>query len=128
MIKTETQAPEQTLSLDDILDNPKKFGIPTFEDFAKSPEKYRTSLEHLFESVDRGSSALNRLIIKHEYLILGHRADSLEQVQRIMTEEGYTLDQLTIQPELHKETAGKLKVVVSFIPKERGAQIENSPN
>lgn len=109
--------------MDDILDNPHKYGLPTIQEFAANPQRWKQGVEELFEVVDRGSTQLNRLIRKHEYVILGYKTDKLEEVQRIMQSEGMRLDQFTIKPELIRETAGKVKVIVEFVPK--GHAIDN---
>ena len=121
-MQNELETPENTQSqwtVDDLLDNPNKYGLPTFQEFAKNPAKWKQGVEELFEIVDKGSTELNRLIRKHEYRILGYKCDSLEEVQRIMNAEGIRLEDFEIKGDLHRETAGKLKVIVDFVPKNK---------
>jgi hypothetical protein len=118
----ELETSEKTQSewnVDDLIDNPKKYGLPTFEEFSKDPSKWKRGVEELFEVVDRGSTQLNRLIRKHEYRILGYKCDTLEEVQRIMNSEGIRLDDCEIRGDLQTENAGKLKVIVDFVPKNK---------
>jgi hypothetical protein len=105
--------------VDDLIDNPGKYGLPTFQEFAKNPAKWKQGVEELFEIVDRGSTQLNRLIIKHEYRILGYKCKTLEEVQRIMNAEGVSLNDCEIKGDLKEESAGKFKVVVDFVPKNK---------
>lgn len=109
-----TEKVQSQWDLDDLLDAPHKYGLPTFEEFAKNPEKYKGGVEQLFEVVDKGSNQLNRLIRKHEYRILGYKCKTLEEVQKIMNAEGIKLDEVTLVPELVRESAGKLTVIVEF--------------
>lgn len=105
--------------VDDIIDNPQKYGLPTFQEFAKNPSKWKQGVEELFETVDRGSTQLKPLIRKHEYRILGYKCKTLEEVQRIMNAEGIKLEDCDIKGDLKEESAGKLKVIVDFVPKNK---------
>ena len=113
-------------SLDDMIDRPHKYGLPTIEEYAANPEKYRKGVEELFEIVDKGSTSLNRLIRKHEYRIMGYKCKTLEEVHKIMSAEGKTISDYTAKPELIDNlTAGKLTCIVTFVLKDNGGIIGN---
>jgi hypothetical protein len=107
-------------SLDDMIDNPHKYGLPTIEEFSKNPEKFRTGVESLFEVADKGSTNLNRLIRKHEYRIMGYKCKTLEEVQKIMNAEGRKLDEYVLKPELVRDAVSKLTCIVTFVLKDGG--------
>lgn len=108
---------QSATNMDEIFENPNKFGVPTFEQFSKNPDKYRRPVEGLFETADKGSTVLKGLIKEHVYEIMGYRTKSLEEVQRIMRNEGANPDDYEMRPELERLTAGKLRAIVRIVKK-----------
>jgi len=108
------QQPE--LTLEDIYADPNRFGLPTFDEFVKRPERYRESPTRLFDSVERGSQirGLRDLIQREEFYIDGYKARSLEDVERIANNQGYRLDQLEIKPQIIPQGNGKCIVRTHF--------------
>ena len=107
-------------TLDDVLENPNKFGAPTFEEFKRNREKYLGREDDKLAFADRGSTILRRDIKKHIYEIEGYRCKTLEEVERVASSQGIPLKQLDYKPELIQCGAGKYDVIVKFVPdKER---------
>lgn len=103
------------ITLDDIISNPKDFGAPTFEEFAKNPEKWKFASEHVLNMVDVGSlGPLKKFIAKQTYEIAGYKCDSLEEVERIAKNEGYDIRFLEINPQVIKEGGDKYSIHVVF--------------
>ena len=106
------------LQLEDLLNNPKAYGLPTFEEFAAKPEKWRQSAERIFEMVDIGSTnGLKNVVAKHEYEILGYKCNSLEEDERVAKNEGIALASLEIKPEILPQGGGKCNILVRFTKK-----------
>ena len=108
-------------SLEDILNNPHKYGVPTFEEFQKNPDAYRTSKTFQLDSASNGSILLNSLIKSQTYELDGYKCKSLEEVEKVALNQGIRLDDLIMEPELEKDTAGKLICRVKFTTKTRRA-------
>lgn len=103
------------IQLEDMLNNPKAYGLPTYEEFAANPEKWRKARESVFEMVDIGSTnGLKNYVVKHEYEILGYKCKTLEEVQRIADNEGLEVSKLEIKPEILPQGGGKCNILVRF--------------
>ena len=114
---TETSKPAFTreTTIEDLWNDPAKYGLPTFEQFAENPEILRAKATQVLADADAGSTQLNRLVKKHYYFIDGYRCNSIEEVERIALNQGYDLSKLQMKPELEKDTAGKLVVKIAFV-------------
>lgn len=105
----------------EILATPEKFGAPTFEQFAKDPEKYLGRDDDLLLTASEGAHGLKQsnLVGKHYYKIFGYSAKTEEHVWRIMKDEGYTPRDFEIKPELVKTLAGQYDIHVDFVLKNK---------
>jgi hypothetical protein len=97
-------------------------GFPTFDEFKKNPDKYRRRPEEILESADRSTIAFRDRVSKQRY---GWRDqyvfDSLEQVQRVIKDEGYSELDLEMEPIVRplngSSRDGKVEIIVRFWPK-----------
>ena len=109
---------------DDILENPQHYGMPSFEEFRKNPDKFRErwhgKTDDVLGCVSNGSTldGLKSRLDKDEYYIWGYKARNLEEVERIAKAEGVRLNVLEPIPELiptgHN---GEAKMKVTFMTK-----------
>jgi len=108
------------LTLEDLMDNPKKYGLPTLAEFARNPAILRGAADELFANVDKGSAILGKQVREHRYYWRGIKMDSLERVQKAaMDDMGLGVDALTVKPELERGTAGKYIIHVYVEPKRK---------
>lgn len=101
----------------EILENPSKFGMPTFEEFARNSEKYLGREDDGFAQVDRGSRNLDRHVERHIYEIEGYRCKTLEEVERVAASQGIALGELDYQPQVIPLGGGKCNILVKFVSK-----------
>lgn len=87
-------------SIADLIKNPEKYGFCSFAEFRKNKEKWKFSAERIFEAVQAAGVAHKKRLKKLRYEVNGHRAETLEQVQRIAREEGMDMNTLDIWPEI----------------------------
>lgn len=101
---------------DDLAENPKLYGLPTLEEFAKDPSLYTSafSASDLMAQIDRGSQQLNRHVTGHEYYVGTYRCESLEKAERMMADMGFNASTRNMKPEVIDEGAGKCKIKVTF--------------
>ncbi len=108
-----------TSSIEELTSNPNKFGAPTFEQYKADRDKYLGRNDDTFNAIDKGSRSLGKVAVKHEYEIEGFRCKSLEEVERVASEQlGINIDQLDYRPELIPQGGGKCNVLVKFISKD----------
>lgn len=102
--------------ISDLASNPKKYGLPTLEEFAKNPEIFNAALtpDELMAQIDRGSQNLNRHVTSHEYYVGDYKCDSLEQAERVLSQMGKTATTQNMKPEIIDLGAGKCKIRVTF--------------
>lgn len=87
----------------DIIEDPRKFGLPTFEEFSRNPEKWRRPPDEILRSADKGSSILRKLK-EHRYYFEKIPCKSLEHVETVAKNEG--VDTTTMQLKVGLESIG----------------------
>jgi hypothetical protein len=106
----------------DVLDNPKDYGAPTFEEFAKNPDKYRAdgvySLAEVLASIDNGPNSHRHTIDKFVYEVRGYMCKTPEEAERVLVAEGLEKAKLDYRCAILPNTSYKGKYVVKIAPKE----------
>jgi len=106
-------------SFDDILEDPRAYGIPTFEEFRKNKSKYMRRSEEEVEAIDRGDPMLGCF---QRYYIEDNRGRrygpySLELIQAVAIDEGLNLEHDYIKdPQLRPDGQGGFYNEVTFRP------------
>ena len=96
--------------------------FPTFDEFKKNPDKWRLRPEEIFESIDASSVSMRKAVQGQKYFWKNlYECNSLEQLDRIAKEEGFSPDQLEMKPiarPLHGTSADNgLEIIVEVWPK-----------
>lgn len=104
-------------SIEDLAENPTKWGMPTFEQFRKNKERWMGRADDEIAAIDRGDPLLG---CRQRYYIEDsgtgkHRVESLEQAERIAVDMGLNLfhDFIT-DPQLRPDGAGGFLNEVTF--------------
>lgn len=117
--------------LNEIRQDPNKFGFPTFEQYAKDPAKYLTQFKgketESLDIVANGSSleGLRQMTKEVVYEIFHYRTKKLEEVERIAREGGINLRQLKFRAIIQNMGGNNGQIVVKFMSQdeyERRAQ------
>ncbi|OPZ23000.1 MAG: hypothetical protein BWZ03_00668 [bacterium ADurb.BinA186] len=101
------------LTLEQLAADPKKFGLPTFEEFRKNPSAYKFDEEARLGTVDAGSVIL-RNIKRHIYYVNGYKCDSLEKAQDVAKNMGFVLGSVNPEPDMQRSTDGRYEIHVHF--------------
>jgi hypothetical protein len=104
------------VQLQDIVNDPNKFGAPTFKQFCKDPDAWRLRKDHVFLSADRGSTLFDD-VRKHNYFLhvdgVPCKARSLEHIEAMCKTEGFKAEDLEMK--VFKEVvSGKHEMNVHF--------------
>jgi hypothetical protein len=102
-------------SIDDVYENPADYGAPTFEEFKRNREKYMGRDDDALASVSAGGEVSNRFTQKHVYEIEGYRCKTLEEVERIASQQGIPLRSLDFRAMLIPQGAGKGNLLIKFV-------------
>lgn len=89
------------VQLQDIVQDPNKYGAPTYEQFCKNPDAWRLRKDQVFISADRGSDMFKD-VVKHTYSIGGYKTTRLEEISKICLNEG--IDESTLQMKITHQT------------------------
>lgn len=99
-------------SIEDIAENPTKFGMPTLEEFVRNKEKYMGRPDDELIAIDKGDPQLGCL---QKYYVDGYRVDSLEQAERIARDMGFDLrHDFVLDPQLRPDDRGGFYNEVNF--------------
>lgn len=101
-------------TIEDLLENPTKFGLPTLEQFARNKDKWKIDPDQTLKAIDAGSKNLERHVSKHVYFVLGHKCDSLEKAEQVAQDFGVNIRDLDVRPEVVELGAGKCNIHVKF--------------
>lgn len=103
----------------DVLDDPNKYGVPTFEEFKRNPEKWLGKDDDIFSSADASFSNkdMRKFVKKHIYEIEGYKCSSLHEVEKIAKDHDIPIKELDYRPEMIPQGGGKWDVKVRFVPK-----------
>lgn len=105
--------------------------FPSFDEFRKNPDKYRERPEALFESIEMSMISDRKNLYKQKiYWRDGKESFSLGKLERVLKEQGYTVDQVDLIPfRSVNSIGGKDEIFVRVYPKSEmrnmGATVAN---
>lgn len=103
-------------AMQDIWDNPEKYGAPTFEEFCRKRESFLDNHRNPLLTAEKGTSFLKKIIRKTRFEIFGFRCKNLEEVEKIAWDHGYNPLELELKPELLPLNSHECDVLVKFVP------------
>lgn len=115
-----TQFPK---TMQELIDDPKRFGLPTFEEFCQNPDKYRPRWDSRLAAADAGSKNLSHVVNRYVWEVEGVTCKSPEQAERIAREKGIDLNLglYDIEPHVVPIGGGKCDILVRIVRKESHA-------
>jgi len=112
------------LTIDDIMQDPHKFGAPTFDEYCRDRDKYQGRWDDTFSAIDQGSRlGLQNHLTRMKYEIDGIRCDSLEEVEKRAIDLGLDLSiamtngDLSFHPEVQDQGGQRCEIMVRFFSK-----------
>jgi hypothetical protein len=103
-------------TIEEIMENPKKYGAPTLEEFIRDREKNKVTVDSKLGMIDQSTKILKNKLIKQTYFFRGIFCDKLEEVEYIAINEGIDLKQCTISPQIVPQLGGKFSILVTITP------------
>lgn len=106
-------------SINDLYEDPKAYGIPTFEEFSRDPEKWLGKSTEVFDTAEIGFLGRERKNVRrHKFEIEGYRCATLEEVEKVALSQGIPLRELDYRPQMIPLGGGKCDILVKFVSKE----------
>lgn len=104
-------------SIEELAENPAKYGVPTLEEFVRNREKYQGRYDDEIIAIDKGDQNLG---CKQKYKVNGYSAESLEHAERLARDMGYNLFQdFIVDPQVRADSSVRgYYTEVNFRPKE----------
>ena len=97
MIPTSSVEPTETELMFDWIR--KNTNFPSFQEFAKNPDKYRMNPDDIFESIDKLTCYFKNRVKRAVIMWRGkYRVYSTEQLQTVAKWDGFNGDELEYQP------------------------------
>lgn len=112
-----SQAEFSATSLDEVQENPNKFGAPTWDEFKRNYSRWQITEDEALAQVDKGSQWLHARVSKYRFEIEGYRCKTLEEVERIANSQGIPIQDLDYRPEMIPQGCGKAEILVKFVSK-----------
>ena len=104
---------------EEIMADPHKYGLPTLEEWPRYRENYIKSLNSEFALIDKGGNNTKHLYRKVKFRYGLYAADSLEEMEKILNNEGLKINDVEWKPEFTDNLGGKSDVTVFFVKKEK---------
>lgn len=105
----------ESATTQDIMENPDKFGAPTFDMFKSHRDKYIENHNQNFGRIEQGGAVANRYTKKQIYEIEGYRCKTLEEVERVANSMGINLKKMKYTAEFLPLGGGQADVLVKFM-------------
>ncbi len=103
--------------IEDLIANPKAYGLPSFEDFQRNPDLFRIRKDASMISLDRGPTSFRKDLGKVKYKVHGVDLKSQEEAETAILDAGYSLEDL----ELGRDgKSSRLKYEMNMIPQGGG--------
>ena len=110
----EVKPPE---TIEDIMLDPSKYGLPTFAQFAKNPDAYRMGEGFFMATLDNGSKVM--INTRHDKYVVGgydcgRGSHGLTQAQYVASNFGHSLHKLKYSCQVREDTSCKYYIEHTF--------------
>ena len=105
----------QDTTLEDLINDPKKYGVPSFMEFCQNPQKL--NIDNL-AIVDQSSSQLRRIMKGQTYKVLGIECKTLEKAEELAKDLGHDIRTMDFKPEIENLGGQWCNIIVNFVPKQ----------
>lgn len=102
---------------EEILEDPHKFGVPTYKEFLANRDKWTgNSLNDELGSIDNSTQLkdLRDKLKKQQYMFRGYLCATLEELDNIAKNEGVDLLQCKVEPQIIPGHGGDFDIVVNI--------------
>lgn len=109
--------------MEDLLRDPKAYGIPSFDEYCAAPDNYRKSFKRMMTEIELGPDTYRKDTREINYWVGLNKCKTPERAVDIMLDMGWNPIYVESKIEPETGTAGKLIFNVRFfqsIPKEIG--------
>lgn len=98
-------------TIEHLMANPNDYGVPTFEQFKMSREKYLGRSDDAMVSITDGPKAFRKDLKKIKFKVHGMDIETHEAVEKILGDHGYGLADLDLE-----NRNSRLKKTVNMVP------------
>jgi hypothetical protein len=104
-------------TMQDLMDNPKAYGLPTFDEYCKDPDTYRVGFKRLMTELELGPQSYRGQTREIHYWVGINRCKTPERAMDIMLDMGWDPRRIDPKIDTTTTTAGKLVFNVRFYQK-----------
>jgi hypothetical protein len=81
---------------EDMLADPHKFGLPTFQEFCSYPGKWKRRNDESFQALDKGPSIFREALKKIKFFVNGKSLKSIEELEKALGDHGHQMSDLRL--------------------------------
>lgn len=100
--------------LEDLMDDPHRFGLPTLEEYMKNPSRWKIKEDEVVDGIDAGDRNLG---CTQEYYVEQYKMDSLEHATQTMRNMAGSVKAFKYDPQVIPAQQG-IKLRITFRLKE----------
>jgi hypothetical protein len=100
--------------MQDLLSNPKAYGLPTFDEYCKDPDTYKQSYKRLLTEAELGPDAYRGQTREIWYWVGLNKFKTTDRAHQCMQDMGWAGKDVAMRVDTDKGTAGKLIFNVRF--------------
>ena len=103
------------LTMAELMNNPKAYGLPTFDEYCAAPDDYRKSFKRMMTELELGPDSYRKETREITYWVGINKCRSPERAMDIMLDMGWNPLHVDARIDTEKGTAGKLIFNVRFV-------------
>ncbi len=109
-------------SLNDLIDDPKAYGLPTFQEYCKNLDKWRTDRPktNRLATIDNSTTRHREVLEKQTYKVNGFKFKKLEHAEKAAESMGIDVKRMDfdqVKPQVVPVGGGKMNLEVEITPK-----------
>lgn len=105
----------------DLIEDPKAYGLPTFQEFQKDRDRWLGKKDDIMSVLDQGPTSFRKDLKRIKYRVQGLEMKGLEEVETMLGDFGYSTEE--VADALYAASSGKipsqapkLKIKMDMIP------------
>ncbi len=112
----------KTLTMEDLMANPKAYGLPTFDEYCAQPDNYRKSFKRMMTEIELGPDTYRKDTREISYWVGLNKCKTPERAVDIMLDMGWNPIHVDSKIDTETGSAGKLIFNVRFYQKVPGEE------
>jgi hypothetical protein len=107
------------ITVEDIIESPKKYGLPTLSEFILNSDKYIGKKDGILAQASNSSQmGLRKYITKQVYWVDHYKCYTEEEAEKVLLQQGYDLREVDMEGKLVPTSSNTCEVHIRFVKKQ----------